>query len=99
MNNKPWIHIYTAYGQLDAAMLVDFLQANGIEATSLQESLGTTYGLTVGPLGEAKIYVPEEKKDEAEALIKQMEEGKLEISESESSKIAGLDDQTDRNPD
>jgi len=74
---KQWIQIYSAYGQLDAAMMVDFLLANGIEATSIQESLGTTYGLTVGPLGEAKIFVPIEQKEEAESLIRQLEDGKF----------------------
>ncbi len=78
---KQWIQIYSAYGQLDAAMMVDFLLANEIEATSIQESLGTTYGLTVGPLGEAKIFVPIEQKEAAEALIRQMEEGKFETGD------------------
>lgn len=85
MAEKDWIHIYTAYGRLDAAMMVDFLSANGIEATSMQESLGSVYGLTVGPLGEAKIYVPVKDKDAALDLIRQMEEGKLELPENNSS--------------
>ncbi len=80
--SKQWVHVYTAYGQLDAAMLVDFLKANSIEAISMQESLGTTYGLTVGPLGEAKIYVTEDQKAAAEELIKQMEDGKLELPDN-----------------
>ncbi|NLF52717.1 MAG: hypothetical protein GX577_16445 [Leptolinea sp.] len=81
---KQWTHVYSAYGQLDAAMLVDFLLANGIEATSIQESLGTTYGLTVGPLGEAKIFVPIDQKEMAETLIRQMQEGKLETGDEQS---------------
>ncbi len=78
---KQWVQIYSAYGQLDAAMLVDFLLANGIEATSIQESLGTTYGLTIGPLGEAKIFVPADQQEMAESLIREMEEGKLEMGD------------------
>lgn len=85
MAEKEWIHVYTAYGQLDAAMMVDFLMANGIEATSLQESLGTVYGLTVGPLGEAKIFVPEKDKEAALELFRQMEEGKLELPDNNTS--------------
>ncbi len=80
-------------------MMVDFLKANGIEATSMQESLGTTYGLTVGPLGEAKIFVPEDQKEAAEDLIKSMEEGKLEISDNEESNPDESEGQTGRNSD
>jgi hypothetical protein len=97
--SKQWVHIYTAYGQLDAAMMVDFLKANGIDATSMQESVGTTYGLTLGTLGEAMIYVPEEQKAAAEELINQMEQGKLELPDDQSAQTEDPDGQTDRNSD
>jgi hypothetical protein len=85
--NKEWVQVYTANGRLDAAMLVDFLSANGIEATSTQESLGTTYGLTVGPLGEAKIFVPADKKEIAVHLLEQMENGDLELPADQASDL------------
>lgn len=97
--NKPWIHVYTAYGQLDAAMLVDFLMANGIEATSIQESLGATYGLTVGPLGEAKIYVPADQRSAALDLIKRMENGELVQPDNDAPLPAKSNNQTVRNSD
>jgi hypothetical protein len=97
--NKPWVQVYTAYGQLDASMLVDFLIAHGIEATSIQESLGTTYGLTVGPLGEAKIYVPDDQRSAALDLIKQMEDGELVQPDNTDPLPADSKDQTDRNSD
>jgi hypothetical protein len=97
--SKQWVQIYTANGQLDAAMMVDFLKANGIDATSMQESVGTTYGLTLGTLGEAMIYVPEEQKAAAEELINQMEQGKLELPDDQSSQTEDPDGQIDRNSD
>ncbi len=93
---KDWVQIYTTFGRLNADMLVDFLNANGIEATSIQESVGTTYGLTVGPLGEAIIYVPADKKAEAEDLLGQMEAGKFELPDDPSSSEM---DQIERNSD
>jgi hypothetical protein len=97
--SKQWVQIYTAYGQLDAAMMIDFLQANGIEATSMQESVGRTYGLTIGTLGEAIIYVPEDQKIAAEELINQMEQGKMELPDNQSSESEDSNDQTERNSD
>lgn len=79
--DRKWVQIYSTYGRLNADMLVDFLNANGIEATSIQESVGTTYGITVGTLGEAIIYVPVDKKEAAEELLQQMEDGKLELTD------------------
>jgi len=93
---KQWIQIYTVSGQLNAAMIIDLLKANGIDATSMQESIGITYGLNIGPMGEARIYVPEDQKVAAEELIKQMEEGKLELPDDQP---LGEEDQTERNSD
>jgi hypothetical protein len=97
--SKQWVQVYKAYGQLDAAMLVDFLIANGIEATSMQESVGRTYGLTIGTLGEAIIYVPEDQKAAAEELIAQMEQGKLELPDNQPTQPDESNDHTERNSD
>ncbi|GAP22972.1 DUF2007 domain-containing protein [Leptolinea tardivitalis] len=82
--NKEWVKVYTTFGQLNAAMMVDFLMANGISATSMQESIGVTYGLNLGTLGEAFIYVPIGQKEMAETLIRDMEEGKFDSPENNS---------------
>jgi len=86
---KEWELIYTAYGQLDATMIVDFLSAHGIEATAIQESLGTIYGLTVGPLGESRIYVNTDQKKAAIEILEAMERGEFELpDEQDSSSIS-----------
>jgi hypothetical protein len=93
--DKHWIEVYTVSGQLNAAMIVDLLQANGIEATSMQESAGITYGLVMGTMGEARIYVPEDQKNAAEELLRQLDNGQLELPDNESLFPEMPDDQTD----
>lgn len=75
--SERMVSVYTANGRLHAETVRLFLEANGIAAEILQESAGSTYGLTVGPLGEVDIYVPEHQVEEAERLLEAMENGEL----------------------
>lgn len=75
-----YVHVYSANGQLDAEMIRIFLQSNGIPAEALGESVGSIYGLTITPLGEVKIMVPEDQAADAIRLLADMEAGKLEDS-------------------
>ncbi len=72
-----YVEVYTANGQLDAEMVRLFLQSEGIEGYITQESAGTTFGLTVGMLGEAHVLVPADKADLARKLLDEMEEGQF----------------------
>lgn len=74
---NEYTHIYTAYGQLAGEMIRLLLEAQSIPAILLQESAGTVYGLTVGPLGEVRILVPTDRVREAREILQAMEEGKL----------------------
>lgn len=71
--------VYTANGNLQAEMIRLFLQSFGIQAHGYQESAGATYGLTIGPLGEVKIYVHADQAEEARRILQEMEEGKYEL--------------------
>jgi len=54
---------------MEATMTAERLRSLGIPAIVHSEPLGTIYALTVGPLGEAKVLVPESFFDRAaEAL-------------------------------
>ncbi len=75
--NDDYVYIYSVSGQLAGDMIRILLESMDIPAITLQESAGVTYGLTVGPLGEVKVYVPPDKVDEANAVIRAMEEGNL----------------------
>jgi hypothetical protein len=79
--NDDWVTIYIAMGPLAASMIVDFLKAHGISALFRQESVGSTYGLTVGPLGECQILVPIQQEDAAKSLLDAMERGDFELPE------------------
>jgi hypothetical protein len=77
------VHVYTAEGMLEGEMIVNFLSSQGIEATASQESVGITYGLTIGPLGEVKIYVPEDKENDAHLALMEMEQGVYELPDND----------------
>ena len=92
-SNKPFVEIYQAQGQLDANMMVAFLGANGVEAFSSQESAGVTYGLTVGPLGVARIFVRREEAYKARELIQAMLEDRIDSNSDDGSRSDHDDDE------
>jgi hypothetical protein len=69
--------VYIAHGVLDAEMMRAFLESNGIRAFIMQESVGLTYGLTLGPLGECKILVEPKNVVAARELITLYEAGEI----------------------
>jgi hypothetical protein len=73
--------VYTANGQLQAETIRIFLESFGIDARILQESAGAVYGLTVGPMGETQVIVPEEQAQNALELLAEMEKGDFEIKD------------------
>jgi len=78
MGSIEYVEVYSANGQLEADMIRLMLEASGLHVITNQESAGAVYGLTVGPLGEVRILVPETEVEEANTLLQAMEEGKLE---------------------
>jgi hypothetical protein len=78
MNETNWIPVYSAQGKLSAEIIRLLLESFQIPATLSQESVGSTYGLTVGDLGEVDILVPAAKVDEAVEILRAMEAGKFE---------------------
>lgn len=67
--NSDFVYVCSADGQLAGDMIRILLESMGIPAITSQESAGITYGLTVGPLGEVKIFVPEKYLEEAKDII------------------------------
>jgi hypothetical protein len=74
-NEGKYKCVYIGQGTLNAEMVKMFLESWGIRTMVSQESSGKTYGLTLGPMGEAKVYVPEANYDQALELIESMEAG------------------------
>jgi hypothetical protein len=69
--------VYTAHGQLDAEMIKALLEANGVQAFVAGESIGKTYGIMSGPLGDMDILVPTAQFDCARSILDAMERGEL----------------------
>ncbi len=70
--------VYLANGKLEAESVKLLLESFGIPAFVNQESAGSTYGLTVGLLGEVEVIVPLSRLDEAKKVIDEMNAGLLE---------------------
>lgn len=71
------VTVYIGRGNLDAETVRLFLGSNGITAYVTQESAGVIYGLTVGPLGEARVLVSADEAERALLLLAAMEEGEF----------------------
>lgn len=78
MTNEEYVEVYSANGQLDADMIRLMLEAAGLHVLTRGESAGAVYGLTVGPLGEVNVLVPESEAQTARDMITAMDEGRLE---------------------
>lgn len=86
-NRKPREEVvYVANGMLEAESVKILLESFGIPAYTNQESAGTVYGLTVGPLGEVEVVVPIERVQEAKQVIEDLKSGKLETPDQDETK-------------
>jgi len=72
------IQVYSTEGQLEAEMVKGFLEAQGLNVTLSQESIGRTLGLSAGRLGQVKVLVPESQVTSAVELLEAMERGDFE---------------------
>ncbi len=75
--------VYIANGMLEAESVRIMLESFEIPAFVNQESAGTVYGLSVGPLGEVEVVVPTQFITAARQVIDDMRAGKLELPDSE----------------
>jgi hypothetical protein len=78
MSNDQWKFAVRVQGDLQAELLRGLLEAQEIPVLLSQEGAGKAFGFTVGPLGEVEILVPEKYLAEAQAILKQYEDGSLE---------------------
>ncbi len=76
------VSVYIAHGQVEAQLIKSLLEAEGIPVMIAQEGAGTAYGLTVGILGIAEIFVREQDAEKAKEVIEGMK-GNDEASEDD----------------
>jgi hypothetical protein len=74
MKNKALKLIWKANGYMDAQLIKNYLESFGIAVYNFEESVGLSYGLTAGPLGEVELYVPISQAEEAEKYMRQYAE-------------------------
>ena len=87
MTEKPWVVLDEISGTIDAEIIRGMLEAQNIPVVLSQEGAGRAIGLTIGPLGETQILVPENKLESAKVVLeeyyKAIEENQMNSSEDE----------------
>ena len=61
--------VYSAANPLEAQVVAGRLEAEGIPCWQRGESLGSTYGLTIGRLAQVDILVPAALEEKARAIL------------------------------
>jgi len=69
MSEPKLVTVYESMGMLGAQVVQGKLEAYGIPVLLKYESAGLVFGLTVDGLGTVEVQVPEDRAEEAEALI------------------------------
>jgi len=81
MQGGKWELIIEVSGELQANLLRNLLEAQGIKVFLNQEGAGKAYGLTVGPLGQVQVLVPEQQSQEARQIVDDYYAGDFESDE------------------
>ncbi|MEA3349832.1 MAG: DUF2007 domain-containing protein [Chloroflexota bacterium] len=78
MNKRKLVVAAKVQGELQAELMRGLLKAQGISAMLASEGAARAIGLTVGPLSEIEILVPEEKIQAALDVITRYRNGEFE---------------------
>lgn len=81
MKDKNLHLLWKAEGYMDAQLIKNYLESFGIEVFDFEESVGKSYGLTIGSLGEVELYVRKEQAREAEEYMQQYRDAKPDTEE------------------
>ena len=81
MSEDKWELVIEVSGEFQANLLRNLLEVQGIKVFLNQEGAGKAYGLTVGPLGQVQVLVPEHQSQEASQIVDDYYAGKFETNE------------------
>jgi hypothetical protein len=81
MTDDKWVVVTQVSGELQASMIRNLLESQGIEVFLNQEGAGKAYGLSVGPLGEVQILVPKHQKEAADKIVDDYYAGNFEVDD------------------
>lgn len=77
MPKDGWSTLLEVYDRIEAEILKESLEAQGIPAALFHESAGALYPTTFGPLAKVEVCVPNERLKEAEAWLESYQKGEL----------------------
>ena len=78
MSEQNWVLVASIQAEVQAELLRGLLEAQEIPVLLSREGAGRALGLSVGPLGEVNILVPDKFQAEAKNIIMQYETGVFE---------------------
>lgn len=67
--SEEWVEVFVTYDPLEAEMIKDLLESGDIPVV-LRSSKVSPYPVNIGRMGEVKILVRREDREEAERVIK-----------------------------
>ncbi len=79
--SEGWIEVFITYDPIEAEIVKDLLESGGISVV-LRSSKVSPYPVNIGKMGEIKVLVKKEDKEEAEKVIKGEIEDESSIPES-----------------
>ncbi len=83
MSEKEWVTLLKVNDRLEAEIIKDALEAQGIAAAYFQEGVVQFgYPVSVGPMSVVEICVPNDRLEEAEAWLEAYENGEFENMEA-----------------
>ena len=68
-DSPKWELLCIVPNHVEASIIEGKLRENGINTFIQKEAAGAIYGLTSGPLAEAKIFVPKHQIEEAQEIL------------------------------
>lgn len=85
MAEVKWELITTVSGEFQADLLRNLLEAQGIKVFLNQEGAGKAVGLTLGPMGEVQVLVPDNQSEAARQIVDDYYAGKFDPDPDEGS--------------
>lgn len=83
MSDREWVTLLEVNDRLEAEIIKDALEAQGIPAAYFQEGVVQFgYPVSVGPMSVVEICVPGDQLEEAEAWLEAYENGEFENIEA-----------------
>jgi hypothetical protein len=80
MDILKWEKLAEVQGRLEAELIESYLEANAVDVELIQESVGhSSFPVMIDGLGRVQIFVPKEKFQEAQELLKNFREGSDQI--------------------